>query len=378
MDGSEASGAQAGRLQRLTGFLQQDPENLRLLADTASAALDEEETGVAAGLLARYERLEPLPPNLLNLRGLIALRTQRFDDAEADFAALLEAGHDAPPVRFNLAWAKAMRGGYQAALDLLSEEVVALGPRAARLRVEMLHHLGQLEEALEAGGRYAELYPDDQALAGALATVAIDAEDVEVARYYADRGAASPDGLAALGVLLLNENRLEQSMALFDRALEANARSPRALLGKGLAMVAAGDAQGAAPLLESGAEIFGDHPGSWLAAGWARYLAGDVPGSRTQFERALAADDTFAESHGALAVVDLAQGDTAAAARRTEVALRLDRNCFSAALAKSMLLEQGGDARGAEAIRRRAMNLPAGVGGQTIAQAIVALGTARR
>jgi tetratricopeptide (TPR) repeat protein len=373
---SEASAGQS-RLSRLLSFLDQDPANRQLIADAAEAAFDEGEAQTALRLLERYSAEAPLPPALVNLRGLAAMRAGRLDDAAEAFESLADVG--GPQVRFNLAWVRTLAGEHEAALSLLDEEAIDAAPRAAALKVRALHHLGRLEEALAVGQGLAERFPEDRELMGALASIAIDSEEAELAAYYAAQAGDSDEALAARGVLSLDEDRLEESLGLFSQALRSNPDNARANIGLGAGLMAGGDPAAALPYLERGAEIFRDHPGSWIAAGWAHFLAGDHAASRERFERALACDENFAESHGALAVVDLAEGKGESARRRTEIALRLDRNCFSAALARTMMLEAEGKGAAAEAIRKAALSTPVGPGGKTIAAAMAAFGaTARR
>jgi tetratricopeptide (TPR) repeat protein len=179
--------------------------------------------------------------------------------------------------------------------------------------------------------------------------------------------------MAAAATLLLNEGRISEARAVARRAVEIGPRDPRAALGLGSALLAAGEAKEAIPMLERAAETFGDHPGSWIAAGWAHFLSGDRKVARACFERALTCDDTFAESHGALAVVDIAEGHIEEAKRELEVARRLDRNCFSAALGRAMLLESDGNVEAGEKVRAAAMGTPIDSTGRTLAQAILAL-----
>ena len=70
---------------------------------------------------------------------------------------------------------------------------------------------------------------------------------------------------------------------------------------------------------------------------------GRLAASRARFETALALDDAFAETQGALAVLDLLGDDLEGARRRTEIALgstatvsraRLPRACCSSAKAR--------------------------------------------
>ena len=56
--------AAAAKLDRLTGFLAQDPQNSGLLAEAAGAALDARRPDLVEGFLGRYEIVEPLPTAL--------------------------------------------------------------------------------------------------------------------------------------------------------------------------------------------------------------------------------------------------------------------------------------------------------------------------
>jgi tetratricopeptide (TPR) repeat protein len=368
-----------GRLIRLQRYLAADPTNLRLMADAAAAAHDEGDYVTAAELLDRHEELAQLPPSLRNLEGLGALSTGRFEEARDIFVALAAERADDPAVLFNLAWAHSGLGDHEAAYDLVNEEVVAaMGAAAATLKVRSLHHLGRLEEALEAGAAFAEAFPEEKPLMGALALAALDAGQAELAASFARRGGDHPEGLSAAGLLMMNEGRSEDAEALFDDVLARRPDSARALVGKGLSLVSSGKAEAGAAFLQRGAELFGDHLGSWVAAGWARYVAGDLPGSRKLFERSMAIDDSFAENHGALAVLDIAQGDLESARRRTDIALRLDARCFSGALARSMLLELDGKGDAAQRVRELALKTPIGTSGQTIGAAMMTMAAKRR
>lgn len=364
------SPAQSVRLERLLGFLERDPANLPLLADAAGAAFDDRAFDLSAELIDRYGRISAPPVALRNLAGLVALARRDFAGAETQFAALMADGHDEPPVRFNLAWARAMQDDHEGALALLDEQVAAVSHRAAALKVQMLHHLGRFEEALACGRDLAERFPDNQPLMGALATVAMDADEAELAIHYAQRAGDNAEGLAVQGMFVLNDGDPAASLAMFDRALALSPANPRAWVGKGLGLLAAGDPLAGAEAIDRGAEMFGDHLGSWIASGWAHFAGGDLGAARARFEHALALDPNFAESHGGLAVLALLDGRVEEARRHSDIALRLDRQSLGGALSKSMLLEQGGDPQAAERIRALALSTPVGPRGETIAQAL--------
>jgi tetratricopeptide (TPR) repeat protein len=375
---SDEVAAARQKLARLLGFLERDPENAKLLADAAHAAFEAKDFDRAAELLDRRAALQPLPPALANLRGKIALATEDYAQALQIFDELVAAGHDAPAVRFNLAWALAMTRKWQAALNLLDEDTLAASPRAPGLKVRMLHQQGRIDEGLISGEDLLVRFPDNRDLLGAVATIALDAEEPELAREFAERAPGNAEAEAALGVLALGDHDAAASLALFDRAVALQPDNPRAWVGRGLAQAALGETASAAAAIDRGAELFGDHVGSWIAAGWAHFVAGDHAKARECFEKAHALDSTFSESHGGLAVLDIAAGDLDSARRRCEIALRLDWKSFGGALAKSLLLDSAGQSGAAQKIREMALTMPVGAGGTTIAQAMTGFGVRRR
>lgn len=374
VSGGEQATAAKARLNSLLGYLALDQNNLPLLADAANAALDASELDQADALLQRYQDKAALPLQLVNTRGLVALRSGRLDEAASAFDALIKKGVSEPSVRFNRAWVHALRNEHAEALGMLDDDVVAVTPRAASLKVQMLHHLGQIEEALACGQGMTERFPGNDVLLGALSVAAMDADDLELAGHYAAQASGGADAWTTQGLIRLNEDDLAGSMEFFERALAEQPEAPRAWLGKGLGLLAGGETNEAMAALERGAEIFGTHLGSWIAVGWTQFIAKDLKGARATFEKALAIDENFAETHGALAVLDIAGGQLESAKRRADIALRLDRECFGAMLAKMLLQRAGSNAGAAQRIWDKAMNMPAGANGKTLAQSMIGLG----
>jgi tetratricopeptide (TPR) repeat protein len=356
-------------------LLDHDPDNVRLITDAASAAFEEGQYDEAAALLGRHEQIAPLTFESLHLAGLIAMRRQDWEGAAACFARLMEAGQDTPAIRFNRAWSLAMAGKFDAALDLLDRASVESLPQAAQLLVQLLHDRGDFDTAAAQARHLFALHPGHRGLAAVTATLAIDIEDLELARRAAEQAGNHPDALTTLGTLALGEDDPKEAALLFAAALARAPSSPRALVGRGLVRLLDDDKVRAAADLDEGAELFGTHLGSWIAAGWAHFVAGDRAAARQRFETALALDDNFAESHGSLAVVDLLDGKLEKARQQCEVALRLDRQCFSAALASMLLSVGAGDADTAQRIFEKALHTEIDASGRTVAQALARLGT---
>jgi tetratricopeptide (TPR) repeat protein len=372
--GSGSSSTETGRLARLLGYLDHDPTNLGLIADAASAALDESSFACASDLLDRYRQIATLPAPLLNLEGLVFLRSGRLDEAAAAFDAIIAVGNHEPTVRFNRAWVHALHNEHADALVLLDRDTVEKVPHAAALKVRTLHHLGLIEEALAFGLGMTEQTPGDAALLGALSVAAMDADDLDLARHYAEKAEGGADAWTTRGLIALDEGNVADAEALFDAALTEHQDAPRAWLGKGLAMVAAGRLDDATEALTRGADLFETHLGSWIALGWTQLMAANRDGARATFERALAIDENFAESHGGLAVLDILEGQSDRGKRRADIALRLDRNCFGGMLARLLLQEAAGNSAEAARIWDRALKAEIGVNGKTLAQALLGLG----
>ncbi|WP_322966407.1 tetratricopeptide repeat protein [Sphingomonas fuzhouensis] len=359
---------------QLAAFLKADPDNAALIADMARAALDAGRADEAAALAARHRALAGPTPAMDHVAGLAAMAAQDWPAATTAFRNLLDKGVDQPAVRYNLAWSLMMTGDKDAALASLDDDTAHHIPQAAQLLVGLLHERGEMERAEAVARNAVARFPDHRGLNAAVSTLAIDLADLDLARETAARAGGHPEALVTQATLALEEDNIADAGALFEAALTRHPDSPRALVGRGLVALASDRRTDALADLDRGAALFGTHLGSWIAAGWAHVLAGDTDAARERFERAAAIDDSFAEAHGSLAVLDLMAGDAAAGQQRTAIAQRLDRESFSGALAAAMLAAGGGDRDRAERIVTLALSTPIDGQGRTIGQALTRLG----
>ena len=368
------AGAQALRSERLEAFLAQDPENPSLLLDTADAALGDGRTDLVEHLVARLGALGPLPPQAMHIDGMAAMQRLDWSRAAERFETLLDQGHDAPPVRFNLAWSLAMEGKFESALDRIDEATSDALSQAAQLEIQLRHQLGEFEAAGERARQLLAIHPDHPGLNAVVSTLALDIEDEALAARAAAAGGDHPDALVTRGTLALADESVDQAAPLFDAALARAPQSPRALIGRGLVRLLRGDRAASAGDLDKAAELFGDHLGSWIAAGWAHLLAGDTALARARFAHALSLDDGFAESHGSLGVIDILEGRVAEGEREIAIAQRLDRSSFAAAFGSILLAAGRSDTETARRISERAITAPIDAQGRTIADAIARMG----
>jgi Flp pilus assembly protein TadD len=372
---ADIDGIAADNLERLLGYLDADPANSSLLADAAQAAADAGQPAAATDLLDRLSAIRELNDQELHILGVAALQSGDHQRASAIYRSLMDQGIEYPAIRFNLAWSLTGKGERSAAEQLLDDATVAALPQAAMLKVQLLHGSGDLAGAGAAARGALERHPGHRGLLAAVSVLAVDLDDLDLARSCASGAEDHPDALATLGTLALEGDDAGTARPLFERALEMSANVPRAWVGLGLSRLAEGDAAGAAADIDRGAELFADHLGSFIAAGWAYFIAGDAAAARARFEHALELDPTFAESHGSLAVLAATEGQREEAERKVEVAMRLDRNCYSAALALVLLRAAKGDQEGARRIFERAINSRVDGSGRTIAQSLARMGT---
>lgn len=364
------------RLQSLLGYLRADPDNPSLLREGIDAALGANQPDEAERLLERLSSLASLAPQDEARKGLVLMQREDFAAAREVFASLYTSHPDDPALRFNLAWSLAMAKDFDAALELLDDTTVAALPQAATLQIELMHNEGLFAEAGAVARAQLERHPNHPGLLAAASVLAIDNEDFEAAAVYARRAGDHPDALTTLGFLALNNDLSVEATSLFARALERNEKSPRAWIGYGLSHMLSGEHAAAAAELTRGAEMFGSHAGSWIGAGWAHLVANDLVTARALFERAVALDHNFAESHGSLAVVDVMEGDVEKARQRAGTARQLDTASFSAALATALIASAEQRPELAKRIIEKALHTPIDQTGRTIAQSLARLGLA--
>jgi tetratricopeptide (TPR) repeat protein len=358
-------------LKRLLSYLAADPLNANLRADAAERALDSDMPDLARELLGSDP--ETLGDRGLGLLGLAQMLSRNFGEAAKCFEMLASRGVSDPAVRFNLAWSLSAERKPAAALQQLTPEVTQTLPQAATLEVRLLHEQGEFERAAEVARNHLERFPEDARLAAAVSVLALDVEDVDLARECAEKAGDQPEALATLGTLALGEQKVGEAVRLFDKAIAANGNVPRAWIGRGLARLVEQDSDAASDI-DHGAELFGDHIGSWIAAGWAYLIVGRLGEARQRFERALAIDDNFGESHGSLAVVDVLDGDEGGAQKRIAIALRLDPQSFSARFARTLLIERSGDVQAARKLLAKILETPVNDRGDSAAVALTRLG----
>lgn len=337
------------RLARLQGFLEQDPDNLNLLAELADLALTLGEIPTARDAIDRALTQKAGDPYLLLRASSIALAAGNSDESLALTEGILAQGVDDAAVRFNQAFALLSLKRFEDAkpvLIALQEHAVDF-PAVTGMLIRCHHYLGELDEAIAVAAAHLETHPDDAAVAGMLGLLYFDNDNLEQAKVWSDRAMAlggSPgiDTLLAAGGAALGYEDTDRAKSLLEQAVGVSPRNGRAWSSLGLAEMLEFDLPAARDHLFKATQYMPEHIGTWLALGWSQLLQQDVDGAEASFNAALAIDENFGETHGALAAIYATRGDWARAEASSKIARRLDPQGMSAAYTQILQMQRDG------------------------------------
>lgn len=364
------------RLASLETLLQEDPGNASLCAAAALAALD---AGLAsrASVLLDSASQDSGDTQLLHVRGLVALAEHRFADAAAIFEALIQAGADAPALRFNLAYAQ-FRGGDLSAAEAGLRGLLAVEgapPQTLVYLVRSLHGQGRPEAALDAWQAAPDAFRTTQT-GGIVSLAALDAGRSDEARRLSEAALAGaeppPEALVTCATLLVGDGNLARAELLLDRAMQVTPNDGRVWSAVGAATLLGGDVAKAEMAFTRACEVLPQHVGSWVTLAWCQILSRDFAGARYSLDAALVLDRNFAETHGAFAVMHALLGQAVYAEQAIERALRLDRKSLSARYAQAILAGEASDRDAVQALALRLLRGRPGPDGVVLLERVLA------
>lgn len=371
------------RLLRVRDYLVQDPANLNLLAEAADLSLAMGDIAAARAAIEQALGAKPGDPYFRSRLSTTALARQDWDEAVSICRALVEEGHDAAAIRYNLARGLCFSGQHAEARTVLERlQGVEEAPEdVAQLLIRTLHALGEVNEAIRVASAHLASRPEDHVVAGMLSLLHIDNNDLESARKWSAQALAGApqnlDALLAAGTVQLASEDEQAATRTFDSAVAASARNGRAWVGKALAKLLSFDLVGARADFEQAVRYMPTHIGTWHGLAWVQVLQGDLDAAALSFERALDLDRNFGESHGGVAVVAAFRGQWAEAESHCRTALRLDPQSFSGRFVQSLRLQRLGRGDTARQLIERILRGQAAPGGGTLADMVLRI-SARR
>ena len=338
------------RLDRLSPLLQQDPGNVRLLADAADCALaagvfDQAEQYMQQGLRADQD-----PASWQFRIASLRIAQRRLPEARVLLEQLNKATINAG-IAHNLAYVNFLEGNFEACSALL-EPWLESSPAAQSLWLRALHHQGRLKEAWA----WVEARPPSTlspATAAAASLIALDLSRLDSAHSLADAALAAlpsnPEAGIAMAGVLLARGELARSRELLGHVTSVHPHQARAW--STLGYVALLELQGEAATKHFGRALdLQPHDiDTQVALGWAHLLNGNLVAAKAAFENARAHDDSSADAHGGLAVAQALQGDRVLAAAHAQRARKLQPGNVAARHAEAIL---SGNADGLKGIHR--------------------------
>jgi tetratricopeptide (TPR) repeat protein len=347
---------QPARLDRLLPHMERDPSNLALRKEVIRAACESGQWQAARVVLDVGLRLHPAEAELRALSGLVYMQTQQFREAELSLYAALGQGLAPAEVRYNLAYSQYMQGRYADALARLSSPLLPFElPVALLLRARCLHHLGFRQEAIEDCVGYLVQVPGDADAHGRLALLLYEVQSTEAAAQHAATALniipSQQEALLVTALLRFDLRDYEPAGRIYEQLVRNHPQCGRGWLGLALVKLAQAQIEAARGDVQLAARQMPDHIGTWHVLAWIELLLNDVTAAQAAFDRALALDRNFGETHGGLAITAALQGRHAEARASIKRALRLDSASMSARYAEMILLRHAGqDAAAQESI----------------------------
>ena len=340
------------RLERLAPLLRSEPDNLPLHRECVELAMRGGEFPRALEIIDARLARHPAEAESMFARANALIGMRRFEEAVSILKVLEEQGVAPAAVMQNLATCYYALGQYEGARTY-GERLIAAGERSGdvlQLTIAALHHLDEMDAAVELADSSLESAATHARLAGSCALVYLDVSDAQKASQFAALALAqNPDSVDALIVqatISMGELQNERAHQQFSRVLQLAPNNGRAWLGMGLLTMLAQDFAQAREMFARATQLMPRHLGSWHSLAWASLAAGDTREAEKCFAHALELDRNFAESHGAMAAMLAIRGEREAAEREIEIAERLDRSGLSSQFARAMLV---GSAQGPEA-----------------------------
>lgn len=336
-DFSPGSNADAqARLQRLLGYLHTDPANHALLTDALNLALSLRNVDAAARIAAQADALPARPQMLAATLCLFHLQQQQHEQAYAFGREACSAGQPDPVIHYNTAWAALNTQRFAETCALLDEcfpSTESNPPEVNLLYARALHHLDKTDAALlhlPAGQENTIADPPLRAeFIGVRALLLVDNGDAATAREAAERALqlnpAQAEALLALAEACKDLGEYEQAVVTGTTLAGLRPEMGRAWSTLAQAHLARFSLDEAEQCAQQAVTHMRDHIGSWHVLGWISLLKGDTVQARNAFAASLPLERGFADTHGALAAVDLAEGKLAEGEQRMRLAERLDK-----------------------------------------------------
>jgi Flp pilus assembly protein TadD len=334
------------QVARFERYVELDPHNATLWVGYGDALH-------SAGLLDRAEQAfrksAQLEPNSAIPKARLAaveISRQNFATAERLLRELIDGGERDPALAFNLGLCLYYQRRFADAVETF-EPLTATIPDARYYLVSCLHNLARLDDALDRAQRFLAERSSAK-LRGYTALVQMDSgrmqDALANARHVLAEQPDNADAAAVLSTHHLENQDIDLAQQHLNVLLSKESRNVRAWQGLALVALHRQDHEDAARLLHRARECDPENTGTISTLAWVRIAQHRFEESERVSREGLAIDRNDAELHGALATALVFQRRFDAAKQEVGLAFGLDRHCFGAAFAQSIMLKlQGRD-----------------------------------
>lgn len=323
----------------------------------------------------RARQLEPASAIAPARLAAVEMSRGNFASAEHMLNELVEAGEQDPAVRFNLALSLYYQRRFAQALEILA--ALAPSPSVADARyylLSCLHNLSRLDEAMQLAEQFlGQRY--DAKLSGYLALIQMDAgrmsEALQNARRVLLEQPDNPDAAAVLSTHCLETQQMDEGQRNLNLLVAREPRNVRAWQGLALVALHRQQHEEAVRLLERARECDEHNTGTVSTLGWVRIAQHQYAAAERVLREGIEIDRNDAELHGGLATALVFQRRFDEARQEISRAFRLDRRCFGAAFAQSIMLKlEGRDEAATRLFANVLQSSPRG-GGQTLLDGLI-------
>jgi tetratricopeptide (TPR) repeat protein len=341
------AGRDGDAIARFEGYLKVDPDNTLLRIDLGDLY---HSVGRFADARSCYTAVLQKDPDNVVVRSrlaCVAISEHRFEEAEAALRDLHEHGDD-PADTHNLGLALVYQKRWVEALELFEQARAAglnsLEPQKYITRT--LHQMGDFDRAIKECKAWLEFTGSDE-VEGYLALLEGDSgEDPPAAQARArsvlERSPDNVDAGVVVGTEHLEKQDLEKARTIFTRLSQRAPNNPRTWLGLGLIALIELRHDDAIRHLEKTLELLPGDAATLSVLGWVHISKMDGFAAEKAFREAIAADPKLAEAHGGLASALVHQFQFDEALRSVRRARALNKECFGAGYAMSLMAEMKG------------------------------------
>lgn len=366
------------RFEKLSGYLEQDPDNINLIIDCSNIAIDIGKHDTARKLVSSGLLKYPDNESLIFQLATLEMSGGKVEEAIVLLTKLMDQGHDYAQVRYNLAYAFGLVGRIQDGIQILTnvDELFAELPKSQFLLARLHHHNGELAEAIKLCDSYLQGNPDDADACGYQALLLTDDEEFEKAKVYIERALNLQhnqyEALIAYGMVQLSEGDVHKAQESFSK-INHKPGQGRFSLGAGLCAMAEGKLDEAEEHLLQCVSSMQQHLGSWNALTWCQIAQGKLDDAEKTINGALDINRNFGESHGTYAVINILMQKYDDAEKNIRRAEGLQPDSFALAYAKSLMASHRGEQNDAQQLLDDTLNKKISRDGRTVAESVQAM-----